>query len=153
VVQIPLKATQPLEGALVVPIAAQRVPAMLMIPGYGRSDGEVSPRAEATEEAGVHLGRYLAEHGIAVLRVPFGSGTTGDEADLSLSKLADRALQCVDYLKGRSYIDSKRIGIFGQSAGGGVAMLAASRSSELAFLVTAASPVESAESTVFAMLD
>lgn len=32
-------------------------------------------------------------------------------------------------------------------------MLAASRSSDLAFLVTAASPVESAESTVFAMLD
>ena len=32
-------------------------------------------------------------------------------------------------------------------------MLAASRSSEVAFLVTAASPVESAERTVFAMLD
>lgn len=152
-VQIPLKSTQPLKGTLVVPVAAQRVPAMLVIPGYGRNDEEVTPRAGAPEEAGVELGRYLAERGIAVLRVPFGSGPTGNDPDLSVSELADRALQCVDYLKGRSDIDPKRTGIFGHSAGGGVAMLAASRSSDLAFLVTAASPVESAESTVFAMLD
>jgi hypothetical protein len=151
-VQIPLKATRPLEGTIVVPIAAHRVPAMLLIPGYGRNDGEVLPRADAPEDAGVQLGRYLAEHGIAVLRVPFGSGPKGNEPDLSLNELADRALQCVDYLKGRPEIDPKRIGIFGHSAGGGVAILAASRSSDLAFLVAAASPVESVESTVFALL-
>jgi uncharacterized protein len=152
-VQIPLKATRPLKGTIVVPIAAHRVPAMLLIPGYGRNDGEGLPRAGAPEEAGIQLGRYLAEHGIAVLRVPFGSGPKGNEPDLSLNELADRALRCVDYLKGRPEIDPKRIGIFGHSAGGGVAVLAASRSSDLAFLVAAASPVESVESTVFALLD
>jgi dienelactone hydrolase len=67
--------------------------------------------------------------------------------------LADRALHCVDHLKGRPEIDPKRIGIFGHSAGGGVAILAASKSSDLAFLVAAASPVEPVESTVFALLD
>jgi hypothetical protein len=140
-VQIPLKAARPLTGTIVVPIAAHRVPAMLLIPGYGRDDGEGLPRAGAPEEAGVQLGRHLAEHGIAVLRVPFGSGLKGNGPDLSLNELADRALQCVDYLKGRSEIDPERIGIFGHSAGGGVAILAASRSPDLAFLAAAASPV------------
>jgi dienelactone hydrolase len=152
-VQIPLKATRPLKGTIVVPIAAHRVPAMLVIPGYGRNDGEVSPRADAPEEAGLQLDRYLAERGIAVLRVPFGTGTTGNEPDLSANELAVRAIECVGYLKGRSEIDPKRVGILGHSAGGGVAMLAASRSSDLAFLVAAASPVEPVESTVFAILD
>ena len=67
--------------------------------------------------------------------------------------MAGRALECVDYLKGRPDIDSKRIGIFGHSAGGGVAIRAASRSSDLAFLVAAASPVEPVENNVLSLLD
>ncbi|HWB12284.1 MAG TPA: alpha/beta fold hydrolase [Pirellulales bacterium] len=152
-VQIPLKADRALAGTMVVPIASHRVPAMLVIPGYGRNDGGAPPHADALEEAGIQFRRFLAERGIAVLRVPFGTGPRGDDPDLSLNELADRALQCVGYLKGRSEIDPERIGVFGHSAGGAVAILAASRSSDLAFLVAAASPVEPVESTALRILD
>src|SRR6185295_3661766 len=65
-----------------------------------------------------------------------GSGSsTGDWHDADFNDLAADVLACVEVLKSRPEIDAKRIGLFGQSQGGWVAPLAASRSSDIAFLV------------------
>jgi pimeloyl-ACP methyl ester carboxylesterase len=65
-----------------------------------------------------------------------GSGSsTGNWRDADFNDLARDVLACVDVLKTRSEIDAKKIGLFGQSQGGWVAPLAASRSADIAFMV------------------
>jgi dienelactone hydrolase len=152
-VRIPLNTNNSLEATLILPASGNHVPAILMIPGYANPDEGVPKSRDETGSAGFVLGRYIASQGFAVLRVPFGEGSTGNEPSLSVSDLADRALQCTDYLKKRPDIDPARIGILGHSAGGGIAAMAAVKSPDAAFLILAASPVESVESTVLGLID
>lgn len=155
-VQIPLPENRRLHGTLILPESSNPAPAIIMIPGYSpghRTRDEEAFRGADHEDSGTIIARYLAKHGIAVLRLPIGGGTSGDEPSLAIGDLAERAIQCADYLKGRSEIDSKRIGILGQSIGGFVAILAASRSSDLAFVVALATPVESIDRTSTDVLD
>lgn len=58
--------------------------------------------------------------------------------------LATDALAGVAALKARKDVDPKRIGLFGVSQGGWIAPLAASRSSDVAFVVTVSGPAVSA---------
>lgn len=65
-----------------------------------------------------------------------GSGSsTGDWHDADFSDLAGDVLACVEVLKAHRDIDTEKIGLFGQSQGGWVAPLAASRSRDIAFLI------------------
>src|SRR5829696_7905314 len=52
------------------------------------------------------------------------------------SVLADDALAGVQVLRGRDEVDPARVGIWGQSEGAWVAPLAASRSADVAFVIT-----------------
>ena len=78
----------------------------------------------------VILAEKLARLGIASLRIDFrGSGDSeGDFHEMTLESEASDTLKAIDYLTHHPRINSSRIGIFGRSVGGTVAVMAANRS-------------------------
>lgn len=84
------------------------------------------------------LPHVLAHRGVAVLTYDKrGTGkSSGSWQDSGLEALADGLLKAVMLLKSRSDIDPNRIGVIGFSEGGWVAPLAASKSSDIHFIVS-----------------
>lgn len=114
-------------------------PAAVIVHGSGRD-----PRAALRR-----YGRRLSPHGLAVLMYDKrGTGeSTGsysfvgvENSEAALGQLADDALAGVRYLRTRSDIDPRRIGLIGASQAGWIMPLAASRSSDVAFIVTISGP-------------
>jgi pimeloyl-ACP methyl ester carboxylesterase len=109
-----------LAGTLVLPRHAQKHAAVVFVHGSGPGPRQVF--------------NFWADHfaRMGLVSLAFdkrGSGaSTGNWREADFSDLADDVLACVDVLKARSDIDASRIGLFGQSQGGWVAPLAASRS-------------------------
>lgn len=81
---------------------------------------------------------YLARNGVAVLLPDKrGSGKSGGEwHKTSFDDYASDALAAVALLSAETEVDSDRIGLVGFSQGGWIAPLAASRSANVAFVVT-----------------
>lgn len=92
-----------------------------------------------------HLKEMLPALGIAVFVYDRrGSGKSGGDLQTSdYAVLADDAIAAVRMLKADARIDRQRVGIWGLSQGGWLALLAASRSSEPAFIVAASAPLVS----------
>ena len=94
-----------------------------------------------------HLKTMLPALGIAVFsydrRGSGRSGTVNAGGDFAL--LADDAAAAVRSLKADPRIDPRRIGIWGLSQGGWIGPLAAARSSDVAFVVSVAAPVVTAD--------
>lgn len=90
-----------------------------------------------------HLTEMLPPLGVAVLIYDRrGSGESGGTLDTSdYSMLADDAVAAARHLKADARIDPARIGIWGLSQGGWLALLAAARSSDVRFVVSIAAPV------------
>jgi pimeloyl-ACP methyl ester carboxylesterase len=90
-----------------------------------------------------HLKDMLPALGIAVFTYDRrGSGKSGGDLQTSdYALLADDAIAAVRMLKADTRIDSRRVGIWGLSQGGWLAFLAASRSSEPAFIISASAPL------------
>jgi pimeloyl-ACP methyl ester carboxylesterase len=93
------------------------------------------------------------ERGIAVAyydrRGEGGSGGDFDRA--SFEELADDAISAVEAVRGKTEIRPGKVGVWGHSMGGWIAGLAASRSTSISFVVTAAGPgVNPIEQTLFA---
>jgi len=90
-----------------------------------------------------HLTEMLPPLGIAVLTYDRrGSGQSGGRLkDSDYSMLADDAIAAVRMLKADMRIDPDRIGIWGLSQGGWLSLLAASRSSDIRFVVSIAAPL------------
>ncbi len=139
-------------GTLTIPRAEGRVPAVVLISGSGAQD-----RDETV--AGFKIFAVLADHltrqGIAVLRTDDRGvgGTTGSTALSTSDDFAGDALAAVAYLTSRSEIDATRIGLCGHSEGGIVAPLAASRSTDVAFIVLLAGPALSGEHIMLAQAE
>lgn len=92
-----------------------------------------------------HLKAMLPALGIAVF-IYDRRGSGKSEGDLQTSDytlLADDAIAAVRMLKADPRIDPQRVGIWGLSQGGWLALLAASRSSEPAFIISASAPLVS----------
>lgn len=123
-----------LAGTLTLPQAEQPVPAVLLITGSGPQDRDESLLGH---KPFLVLADYLTRRGIAVLRVDDRGvgGSTGDPATSTTDDFAGDALAGVAYLKSRQEIDPAKIGLIGHSEGGLIAPLAASRSSDVAFIV------------------
>ena len=98
------------------------------------------------------LANYFAAQGIATLIYDKrGVGeSTGHWANASFEDLAEDGLKAIEFLKSQRDIDPKRIGLWGISQGGWLAPLAASRSSEVAFLISVSGPaVGTAEQEIY----
>jgi pimeloyl-ACP methyl ester carboxylesterase len=123
-----------LAGTLTLPDSPPPFPAVVLITGSG-------PQNRDEEVFGMKPFRLIADaftrKGIAVLRCDDRGvgGSTGSTPQSSSADFADDALAEVQYLKGRPEIDKARIGLLGHSEGGIVAPIAASRSSDVAFIV------------------
>jgi pimeloyl-ACP methyl ester carboxylesterase len=121
-------------GTLTLPKAGGPFPAVLLISGSGPQD--------RNEELLGHkpflvLADYLTRRGIAVLRVDDRGvgGTTGKPMESTIEDHAGDALAGLAYLKSRTDIDAKKVGLVGHSEGGLVAPAAAVRSPDVAFIV------------------
>jgi uncharacterized protein len=122
-----------LAGSLWVP---ERAPAatVLMHPGSGPSDRDNDVYFPPIRE-------HLLAHGIAVCSFDKRGvgGSTGKWEQAAIGEQADDALAAVDALLALDDLDSP-VGLFGHSQGGWVVVDAASRSADVAFVVTNSGP-------------
>lgn len=128
-----------LAGTLTIPEGEGPHPAILMISGSGPQDRN---ETIAGHKPFLVIADALSRQGIAVLRVD-DRGVGDSEGDVmsatSATNIAD-VLAGVQWLKGQNEIDARRIGLLGHSEGGWIAPIAASESSDVAFLVLLAAP-------------
>ena len=119
-----------LSGTLLIPITTERRPAVVFLHGAG-GEGRFGAR---------FLADHLARHGIAALIYDKrGVGaSTGDWKRSDFNDLADDALAGIHFLQQRKEINPKQIGIYGHSQGGMIGPLIASRSKDVAFVVSGA---------------
>jgi pimeloyl-ACP methyl ester carboxylesterase len=121
-----------LAGTLLQPLTPGPHPAIVMLHGSGPSTREsLQPFADV-----------FARNGIAVLlHDKRGTGaSTGNWTRATFDDLASDAIAAVQYLKTRRDINPRQIGLQGTSFGGWVAPLAASRSSDVAFVIVESAP-------------
>ena len=118
-----------LRGELLVPMTKGRHPAIVLAHGSG----------PATRHVGM-WNVFFVRLGMAVLSLDKrGAGeSTGDFRAALMDDLASDWLAGVTFLKSRSDIDPRRIGVHGSSQGGWTAPLMAARSSDVAFVIVRA---------------
>ena len=128
-----------LAGTLTLPQGEGPFPAVVLLTGSG-------PQNRNEELLGhkpfLVIADFLTRHGIAVLRADDRGvgGSTGIFADATTGDFADDGLAGIEFLKTRSEINPAMIGFIGHSEGGMMAPVAASKSSEVAFIVLLAGP-------------
>jgi pimeloyl-ACP methyl ester carboxylesterase len=122
-----------LAGSLWLPAGAP-VAAVLMHPGSGPSDRDNDVYFPPIRE-------HLLGRGIAMCSFDKRGvgGSTGRWTDAGIVEQADDALACLEHLLGDERLRAP-IGLFGHSQGGWVVVEAASRSKDVAFVVTNAGP-------------
>ena len=129
-----------LSGTLTKPTGRGPFPVALLITGSGQQDRD---ETLFDHKPFAVLADYLTRRGIAVLRVD-DRGTGSSSGGMDSLTSADFALDVVagiDYLKTRSDINPKKIGLIGHSEGGMIApMAAAERPDDVAFIVMLAAP-------------
>ena len=116
-----------LAGTLLVPSSRGKHPAVVYTHGGG----------PALREVFWGLGYLYAAHGFVVLSYDKrGAGkSTGNWGEASFEDLADDAVAAARFLQARTDVAANQIGFWGQSQGGWIAPLAASRMSEAAFAI------------------
>jgi len=121
-------------GTLTLPKGDGPFPAVLLLSGSGAQDRNSQLFGHRSF---LLIADHLTRAGIAVLRVDDRGvgGSNGNLAESTLSDFAEDALAGVRFLAGRQEIDAGKIGLIGHSEGGIVAPLAASRSSDVAYVV------------------
>lgn len=129
-----------LAGTLFLPGKSGKHPAVVLFHGSG-------PQARDSARA-----RWFAELGLAALAYDKrGVGeSTGDFRKVPFQDLVEDGLSAIAFLKTRSDIDSRRIGVWGLSQGGWLGPLAASKSSDVAFVIAVSGPgVSPGEQMIF----
>jgi pimeloyl-ACP methyl ester carboxylesterase len=123
-----------LAGTLTLPPGQGPFPAVLLLTGSGPQDRD---ETILSHKPFLVIADALTRRGIAVLRVDDRGvgGSTGSGANSTTDDFAGDALAGVAFLKGRPELDPAKIGLIGHSEGGLIAPLAASRSSDVAFIV------------------
>lgn len=113
---------QTLFGVFHRPCCQAPFPAVLICHGFG---GNKTGKYRIY----VHLAEKFSQLGIASLRIDFrGSGDSeGNFSDATLSSEVSDALVALRYLRNHPDVDPARVGIFGRSVGGTVALMTARR--------------------------
>jgi len=130
-----------LAGTFTHPKQGGPFPAILLVTGSGPQDRD---ETVFNQKPFLVISDYLTRAGYAVLRLD-DRGTaksTGDFSASGLAEFTDDALAAVAWLKARSDVEAKRIGILGHSEGGMVGPLAAVRSDDVAFVILLAGPAQ-----------
>ncbi|NHK31788.1 MAG: alpha/beta hydrolase [Asgard group archaeon] len=126
-----------ISGTLTLPKKKQN-PCVILLNGYGSETRDLPVRNFKRYE---FLANLLAKHGIASLRYDDrGSGKSSkvDWHDYTFEDLTTEVLEAQSFLKEHSFIDSKKIGLFGHSLGAIIAPLAASKNDDFSFVISAA---------------
>ena len=126
-------------GTLTKPRSQGPFPVVLLIAGSGPH----SRNAVIGYHRVLHvLADHLTREGIAVLRIDKRGvgGSTGDFWKANTEDLASDVLAGVEYLKTRSDIDKRHIGLVGHSEGGSIAAMVAAGTSDVGFIVMMAGP-------------
>jgi pimeloyl-ACP methyl ester carboxylesterase len=123
-----------LAGTLTIPEGPGPFPAVVMITGSGPQDRD---EALLGHKPFLVISDHLTRNGIAVLRVDDRGvgGSTGSVDTATTADFAQDALAGVRFLKQHAKIAPDRVGLVGHSEGGVVAPLAASQSTDVAFIV------------------
>jgi uncharacterized protein len=121
-------------ATLTVPQGKGPFPAVVLITGSGPQDRDESLLGH---QPFLILSDYLTRHGIAVLRADDrGVGkSTGVFADATTADFATDTEAGVAYLKTRSEVNPRKIGLIGHSEGGVIAPMIAARNKDVAFIV------------------
>ena len=131
-------------GTLTVPRGEGPFPAVLMLTGSGAQNRDETLMGHRPF---LVLADHLTRRGIATLRVDDRGvgGSTGNVMTATIADNAGDALAGVAFLKAQAKVNSRSIGLLGHSEGGWVAPLAATRSTDVAFLVMLAGPAVTGE--------
>lgn len=124
-----------LAGTLSLPTGDGPHPAVLLLTGSG---GHTRDQVISGLPMFQRIGDYLAERGIAVLRVDDRGAGQSTGPGVRASTTADRAadaMACYRYLVRRPEIDSNRVGLLGHSEGTLTAAMVAAAIPEVRFLV------------------
>ena len=137
-----------LAGTFTKPKSGGPFPALLLITGSGPQNRD--------EELFGHkpflvIADYLTRRGIAVLRVDDrGTGkSTGVFGAATTKDFAGDVRAGITYLKSRSDVNVKKIGLLGHSEGGIIAPMVASDSKDVAFIVMMAGPSLTGEEILY----
>jgi alpha-beta hydrolase superfamily lysophospholipase len=119
-----------LAGTLVLPGGAERHAAVVLFHGSGEQSRDLS------------TARWFAKQGVAALAYDKrGVGaSSGDFRVVPFMELSDDGLAGIAYLKSRREIHANRIGVWGLSQGAWLGPLAASRSSDVSFVIAVSGP-------------
>jgi len=129
-----------LAGTVFIPDERGRHPAIVLFHGSG------------PEPRNPSVAVWFARHGVIALTYDKrGVGeSTGDFRAVSFTELSDDGLAAIQLLKARADVDAERIGVWGLSQGGWLGPLAASRSSDVKFVISVSGPgVSPGEQMVF----
>jgi len=123
-----------LAGTLTEPEGPGPFPALILISGSGPQDRD---ETLFEHKPFLVLADTLTRCGIAVLRVDDRGvgGSTGSMSASTSDDFAGDVLARIAFLKTRSEIDPRRIGLLGHSEGGIIAPMVAARSPDVAFIV------------------
>lgn len=125
-------------GATVtIPLQGKKITAIVLVSGTGKQDRDGTMAGHPVFE---QIADYLTRKGFAVLRMDDrGVGqTTGKYEDATTEDFAGDALLALHYLQKYKSINPHKIGLLGHSEGGAAISIAASRSKDVAFLVSIA---------------
>jgi alpha-beta hydrolase superfamily lysophospholipase len=116
---------------LYLPIRKGKSPAVVFMHGSG-GEGMF---------ANQYLAEYMASKGIiALIQDKQGVGkSTGNWTKVSFDELTDDYVKAVAFIKTINKVNQKQIGIYGHSQGGTLAPLVASKSTDVSFIIAAAS--------------
>ena len=123
-----------LAGTLTLPYSQTKNPAVILVPGYGPHDRDVTAMGHKLFKV---IAEHLTSQGIAVLRYDKrGIGkSTGDWNSVTSKELAGDVLAGIEYLKTRDEIRHDAIGLIGLSEGGLIAAMVGAQSPDINFAV------------------
>ena len=131
-----------LSGVLTLPPGEVPHPAVFLISGSGPQDRDGALAAIPGYRPFAAIAEHLASRGVAVLRYDDrGVGkSTGDYGAGTEADFVRDAEAALGYLRARSDIDAKRIGVVGHSEGCIIAAMLAADNPDVAFVVSLAGP-------------
>ncbi len=130
-----------LSGTLSVPSSAQKSAVVILVAGMGPFDQDCN--LMNGHKLFVSIANYFTQCGIAVLRYDKrGIGKSGGVFNTAFTfDFAQDVLAAVQFLKQRPDIDTQKIGLVGHSEGGLISFIVASKSPDVAFMISMAGGV------------